>query len=75
MHIVTNYNYKLRLGYFSVSTKKGDLVKDLVLFPKIFWGWGGGEGGHKSTENHKNFAYVMLNWIHFTSDYCMVDDG
>ena len=47
--------------------KSGDVV------PKNVTGVGWGEGGHKSTVYHKKFAYVMLNWIHFTNNYHVVD--
>ena len=28
-------------------------------------------GGHYSTE-YKKYAYVVLNWIHFINNYCVV---
>ena len=40
--------------------------------PKNVPGLGWAEGGHKSTEYHKTSAYVMLNWINFTNNYCIV---
>ena len=45
--------------------------RDIVPKNVLRVGWG--EISHKSTEYPKKFAYVMLNWINFTNNYCIVD--
>ena len=67
-------NHKLRLESF-YHLLKGRLSKGpheiQGCCSRNVLGWG--EIGHKNTEYHKKFAYVMLNWINFTNNYCIVD--
>ena len=67
-------SYRGGVGHAGVGW---DLVKHPMksrdVLPKNVPGVGWGEGGHKSTEYNKNFAYVMLYWINFTDNHCIVD--
>ena len=49
-----------------------DPMKSRDVLPKNVPGVGWGEGGEKSIEYCKNFAYVMLYWINFTDNHCIV---
>ena len=68
---------QIKTWVFFIVYKKGDLVKEPMksrdVFPRNVPGVGWGEGGHESTEDLRNFAYVMLNWINFTNNYHTVD--
>ena len=50
-----------------------DPMKSRDVVPKNVTGTGWGECGHKSTEYHKKFSYVMLNWINLTNNHRNVD--
>ena len=67
----------MKTWVFFIVYKKGDLVKNSMksrdVVPKNLPGVVWGEGGHKSIEDHRKLAYVMLNWIHFTNIYHIVD--
>ena len=47
-----------------IHMKSRDVVSKTIL------GWVG--GGHYSTKYCKKCTYVMLNWIHFINNNCMV---
>ena len=73
-----NYNHKLKPGSFyclsSGRLSEGPCEIQGCCSQKCSGEEVGGvKVGHKNTEYHKKFAYVMLNWMNVTNIYHIVD--